>query len=292
MTTMPQLVYPGLYTSAGEAAASAQKSYLWLLRIEYALLTIAAVFSVVPVADPAFYIAYSMVFVAAFVVLLTRSIMKPEQTWYKSRALAESIKTLTWRYMMRSAPYADAERLQVPKGEFRNHLRQIIKANNFPEKTFSTRSADDQITVEMDSIRGLDLDARRSFYLENRINEQRKWYSTESRTNRFAFRCWLIFCILIYVLATASVLARIRFPDWTLWPTEPLTVIAASVVGWIQTKKFNELSTSYSLTAHEIGLVKSQISDVASEAQFSDFVNDAELAFSREHTQWVARQSD
>ncbi|MBD3699151.1 SLATT domain-containing protein [Enterobacter hormaechei] len=68
-----------------------------------------------------------------------------------------------------------------------------------------------------------------------------------------------------------------------------LTTIASSLVGWIQ-KRYSELSASYILTAHEIGVIKEQASYVSSESDFSSFIRDAETAFSREHTQWIARR--
>jgi hypothetical protein len=58
----------------------------------------------------------------------------------------------------------------------------------------------------------------------------------------------------------------------------------------MQIKKFSELSSAYSLTAHEIGIIEDRIDEADTEDEFSDFVNEAELAFSREHTQWLARQ--
>ena len=75
-----------------------------------------------------------------------------------------------------------------------------------------------------------------------------------------------------------------------MWPIEPIIVLAASLTGWMQIKKFNELASAYTLTAFEIGIIQDRASDSMSEAEFSDFVGEAEQAFSREHTQWVARQ--
>ncbi len=51
-----------------------------------------------------------------------------------------------------------------------------------------------------------------------------------------------------------------------------------------------KLASAYSLTAHEIGIIESRLATDASENEWSGLVNEAELAFSREHTQWVARQ--
>ncbi|EBB1220390.1 SLATT domain-containing protein [Salmonella enterica] len=73
-------------------------------------------------------------------------------------------------------------------------------------------------------------------------------------------------------------------------PTELITTIISALIGWVQIKKYNELSASYALTAHEIGLVKEQSYYISGEKDFLDFIRDAETAFSREHTQWQARR--
>ena len=50
------------------------------------------------------------------------------------------------------------------------------------------------------------------------------------------------------------------------------------------------VAASYALAAHEIGLIKEQSLLPDTPEKFSLFVGDAENAFSREHTQWVARK--
>jgi hypothetical protein len=109
--------------------------------------------------------------------------------------------------------------------------------------------------------------------------------------NNRSARNWVIAAVAAYVLAFALVLARIKFPDWGFWGIGPIIVFASSTLGWMQVKKFNELTAAYTVTAHEIGLIKPKLETVDSENDFSDFINDAELAFSREHTLWIARQS-
>jgi hypothetical protein len=71
---------------------------------------------------------------------------------------------------------------------------------------------------------------------------------------------------------------------------EPLIVVAAAIIGWIQIKRYSELASAYALTAHEIGIIEERARSAYTNEAFSQFVNDAEQAFSREHTQWVARQ--
>lgn len=290
---MDRKIYPALYLGADSASNEAQKEYLNLIRAEYSLLLLAAIFSMSWASEKYQLIIYALVFILAAAVLLFRSFRKPEQSWYRCRALAESIKTSTWRYMMRSEPFDDADAIQIPRAEFRNHLREILRSNREIGDNIAGYSSDEeQITDEMERIRLLSLEERKDHYKDYRIGEQRKWYAKKAIANKTAFRLWVIVMVLVYTGATLSVLLRLAFPDVTIWPTEPLTVLAASIVGWIQMKKFNELSSSYTLTAHEIGIIQGRINEIKNEGDFSDFVNESELAFSREHTQWVARQHE
>jgi len=66
--------------------------------------------------------------------------------------------------------------------------------------------------------------------------------------------------------------------------------MAASVLSWMQAKRFSELAASYALAAHEISLIREKSMLPNTPDEFSQFVGDAENAFSREHTQWVARK--
>jgi hypothetical protein len=147
----------------------------------------------------------------------------------------------------------------------------------------------EQITEDMDLKRGLPLEERKETYLKERIREQKKWYATKSKINKRALTTWISVCSAVYVVAAISVFVRVHYPHT---PTEPLIVIASSLIGWTQIKKYSELASSYALAAHEIGIIEGRIRNVRTNKEFSDFVNEAELAFSREHTQWIARQHD
>jgi hypothetical protein len=80
--------------------------------------------------------------------------------------------------------------------------------------------------------------------------------------------------------------------QYQYFPTDILIAIAASLLTWMQAKRFSELSASYALTANEIGIVREQADDLVSDGTLSSFVGDSENAFSREHTQWVARKDN
>jgi hypothetical protein len=159
------------------------------------------------------------------------------------------------------------------------------------EKVATSWSADDQITDDMNRIRKLDLKHRKDLYDDQRIQEQRKWYANKASINRRSARTWVLIGIAAYTTAILLSLARLEFQEWQTWPIGPIITFASLVIGWTQIKKFNELAAAYTIAAQEIGLIRPKLESVNQENQFSRFVIDAELAFSREHTLWIARRS-
>jgi SMODS and SLOG-associating 2TM effector domain 1/SMODS and SLOG-associating 2TM effector domain 3 len=287
--TTPKLEYPALYESASAGSARAQSGFLWTIRAEYFLL-----FCVSVSLSAKGLIAQNRLLISIILLVLAglfvfKIVKELDQDWYRCRALAESVKTSTWRFCMRAHPFVDAEKIVEPRANFRNLLRDILKANQNVAHNLSTDDAE-QVTESMLAVRSLELAERIAYYVQHRISEQRTWYTKKSAINKRALHFWVVVTILIYVGAAVSLNGdQLGFAPVTM-AFDPLIVLATSALGWLQMKRHSELLASYNLTAHEIGIIKSSIDAVKTEEQFSDFVNEAELAFSREHTQWVARR--
>lgn len=289
---MKDLDYPALYRSAGAASAGSQAQYLWLIRGQYTLLFIAAWVSLFADRDFRFSLGYVIMIGGASALTAFMALKKPEKDWYGARALAESIKTSSWRYMMKAEPFQGGPGQPDSRAKFAGFLREILDANQHVRATISRRPViGEQITQKMESIRSEALARRIAIYSDERVDDQRSWYVAKARWNRTYFRAWIVLCISVQLAALSFALFRTYQPTaLAVWPSDPLLVAASALIGWVQIKKFNELASAYSLTAHEIGIVATELLSVSTEAQFSDFVNDAERAFSREHTQWIARQ--
>ncbi|WP_353683212.1 DUF4231 domain-containing protein [Mesorhizobium sp.] len=89
------------YNSADVASNEQQVTFLLLIRAEYVILFSASVLSLDLWPSKAYFGVYAAVFLCSMGILIFRSVTKPEQVWYQARALAESVKTLTWRFAMR-----------------------------------------------------------------------------------------------------------------------------------------------------------------------------------------------
>lgn len=286
--------YPALYQSADESSVAAQSSYLWLVRLQYLLLVAASTAALWFDSSPKVLLAYAFIIFASTALLIFMSVKKPEKDWYACRALAESIKTSSWRYMMRAEPFGDNSNLREVNKVFAEYLQEILDANSHVHDCISRRpKSGEQITPAMNEVRTLTLDERRKFYRDVRIDDQRAWYVSKVKSNRRHFIAWIVICVIVQSSAIILALARASNPEmFSVWPMEPILVMASAAIGWIQIKKFNELASAYSITAHEIGIIQTRSQDVDNDKDFSEFVNEAELAFSREHTQWVARQNE
>lgn len=279
--------YPSLYYSADSFSAKSQKSFLRSIRAEYSLLIAAAILSMNLHSTSLYHVAHASIFFLAITFFLWRAKKKPEQGWYKGRALAESVKTSTWRYCMKTAPFDQSE--EASRNNFLLYLCDIASANKklghrFPGDTLTGEI----ITEEMSAIRQMPLEGRKSYYLENRVEQQKIWYEQKSKTNASNSRAWVVICCTLYVLLFIFFVLQIIYPDGK-FPISPLIVAASSIVGWMQIKKFNELSSAYRLTAFEIEQIQSIPVGEMDEDRFSEYVKDTEQAFSREHTQWGAR---
>lgn len=215
---------------------------------------------------------------------------RPERLWYSGRAVAESIKTITWRYVSRAEPFHESD--ETAKQHLLQKLTQVVRQNpGVSDKLISHLSAH-QLTAVMKQLRAGDFVLRRDTYIEFRINDQLDWYSRKARFNTSAAKHFFTALIVVNAVAFICALIKIANVQYQYFPTDVLIAVAASLLAWMQAKRFTELSASYALTAHEITLIREQAQELASDGDLSKFVGDAENAFSREHTQWEARKDN
>lgn len=284
-----KLEFPALYSSADKASATAQRAFWWTIRAEFFLLFCVASISAVRNFFISSQVILTLILVLLAGVFVIKVYRKLDQQWYRCRAVAESVKTSTWRFAMRSHPFQDAENIEQPKAEFRNLLRDILRSNRHLAESLQEADSD-QFTSSMLEARKLSVKERLQFYITHRIDDQRRWYTKKSSENSRALRNWVVATIVVYGLAAIALNSEQLGVVWLSYTFDPLILVVTSAIGWVQMRRHGELTASYNLTAHEIGIIRSNSDSVTTEEELSDFVNEAELAFSREHTQWVARR--
>lgn len=291
--SVPSLKYPALHATAAAASRHGRESHTRLVMLDLALLGAAAVIgiastSLLPLApDWAKALAAALLALGLLAKLANRLRSYDEQ-WFDGRAVAETVKSASWRYAMHVPPYngtdadADTRLLEV--------LRDAITARPALAGHLHQMPADgQQITPSMRQIRALPLTGRKTTYLSSRMNEQISWYSSKAAANaRQATRWfWVGFAAQGGALLVAiALVARPETPDFVAG----LAAITAVAAAWSQFRRHDELSKSYALAAQELSFLRNAIEVATTEEAFEQAIANTEAAVSREHTMWMARR--
>jgi len=283
--------YPGLYQCADTASKESQKFYYSIL-ISYLISLI--LISIIPILKLPLNtnnLFLALLFIISLSLMIWLVVKKPEESWYNGRAVAESVKTRTWRWMMKADPYNN-ESEDLSNRLFIQNMMEILKQNEKLGELLGKESAlSEPISGKMKMIRATGVQARLDCYIENRILNQSNWYMKQTILNKNKSKFWFIVLVSVHFLAIVFLLYQIM-DSTKVFPIELLTVCAGVVISWVQTKRYRQLAAAYSLTVHEITLIKFESSNINSEIELSEFVLNSENAFSREHTQWVARKNN
>lgn len=287
--------YPGLYQAANSSSMSAQRKYKVLMAIDLTLMILAAGLAIYNFQqDEARFWVYSVsgiFLLTGLIITIILRTKKYEDLWYQGRALAESCKTLTWRYVTSSESFESDLNQETANEKFRERLNALSKEFKELNRELNAKTLSlPIITKKMIDIRNLNLLERKQFYIENRINDQKTWYSDEAETNkkRYAFWFWLI--IISQGLAIISVGYLIKYPssNWNL--VGLFTTMSSAVISWLQIKQHQELKQAYTTAAQELNFIQASAGQVTTDEELSEFVLDSENAISREHTLWLAQK--
>ena len=278
--------YPATYQAASTLSANSQNAYFRSLIGHLVLLTIAAILSMCE-ASKTSAIIQALVLLGALAFALHLYLVRPEKNWYSARAIAESIKTLTWRYVTKSEPFDGSD--DTDRRHLTEKLQSVLDQNTAIAGLLTTHLSGAQITQKMTLIRGYSTSDRLKVYIKSRVIDQQDWYADKASKSKVDADTY--YKILIGTICLAIICAVVKIAFLTLvLPVDVLVTVAAGLLAWIQAKRYQELSASYALAAHEIGFIREQAGAVVTDKELSDFVSDSENAFSREHTQWIARK--
>jgi hypothetical protein len=287
--------YPGTYQAADRASLDAQKSYITLTRINLRLIITGAFLAIYSVENESWKIllrsfsGISLVF--SFIMTIILKNKKYEDLWYQGRALAESVKTLTWRYITCSELFEQKLSGKEAGKIFKERLDQL--KNEFKSLIASMDTnllCLPLISEEMEKIRLLSTEDRKAYYVKYRINSQKNWYSTKAQYNKKKHNLW--FWVILASQASAIICVGILliFPDTHLNLVALFTTISSASISWLQLKRHQELRQAYTTAAQELHFIESDSVDIKTEMELSKFVLDSENAISREHTLWLAQK--
>lgn len=286
--------YPEMFRTSDEHAVRSQRTHFRAVRLEiFLLLTTAAIGSFPWISLPFWrnYAALAMGAVLFLIIIvgLARLAWKFDHVWFASRAVAESVKIESWRFMTKAAPYSGEDR--EAREWFRIRLQELLESAPAEAKSLvSTATAGaPQVTDTMLRVRAMPLLPRKDFYRKNRLADQRIWYTTGATWNSRREKFWFLTSLILQVIAAASALSFVLAPS-AFAPVGVLTTVAAASRSWSNAKSHGELSQAYGMISRELAVLDDYCSTVSTNEELATLVENTERTISREHSMWVFRR--
>lgn len=286
--------YPALYLRSDGASLRAQRTFLTLQAIYLTILILVSALGAISMlsTDPDGNSLHVLIAIVLAVGLLDLWILRAradDKVWFDARAVAESVKTATWRYMMKVPPFnAD----NVADAQFVSHLREIREARPALAARVATESEHiaHVISETMRRLRSSSLEERRRYYIDHRLLNQEAWYRRKAAHNLRLASC--VFWLMTLMQTSALIIAILRTSAsaFTWNATAVLMTLTAVVLAWSQLKRFRELGQSYALAASELQELTAIATGKPQPSQFEQVIEQCENSISREHTLWCARR--
>jgi conflict system pore-forming effector with SLATT domain len=200
---------PGLFQGADLASVEGQRRHIRGVRLRLTFAIIAAGTGITSLRVGASGIdLLSIGTVIALVVVVSVEFylkaVRPEDTWYDGRALAESAKSLSWRYAVGAVPFPKGGANAGP--EYVTRLEMLL--HDAPTTSIKPTSAP-AVTPAMLALRDSSLAVRREVYLRDRIAEQQSWYANKAgQTGNLAHR-WEVILLTVEITGILAALFRV-----------------------------------------------------------------------------------
>jgi hypothetical protein len=285
--------FPPLYLAADQNSLDGQRRYFNATRLRLAMLVLAAAFGLFTwrtAGGDLAGIGAATAFVVALLAELYLLQARPDRLWYDGRAVAESAKTLAWRYLVGGSPFGreevnerEADKLLLDR--FRQITGSLGGAHLVP-----ITGAAEQISPALRRYRSLPLEERRELYRNGRIGGQQAWYARTARWNERRATQWSLVLTTLEAMGLAGGVLKAT----GVLRVDLLGLASAVVAGgaaWVQAKQHQTLATAYAVTSQELSTISGQVDWASTEQEWAHFVDQAEEAISREHTLWRASRS-
>lgn len=289
------LQMPSAFRSADAASMSAQRRHVWLRASHLLLLVLSSMVFIlanVPslsVWETQLHVIWTLVLLFVLPLPIVSMARKDDKRWFSCRAAAESIKSVSWLYIMKTEPFGNED--DVARKRFTSSLKGIMKEASTTGFVAEHIDPEGQsITASMTAIRSMDFERRRNLYRQYRVADQKRWYSNKAKFCSKKERRSQWFLTLVPIVATISLLLYFYLGWRPLAAAVPLLMtVTAAATAWAQTKRYAELANSYSHVAVELANQEAQVAS-CQESDFNATVNQIEAIISREHNIWRVRR--
>ncbi len=281
--------FPSLFLQADGISLRGQSKYLRLTIADLIVLMLGAVLSAFSPEglEKEFLIASAVLLALGTLMAIWLSKNSFKLDWYGGRGIAESVKSLSWHYMMSVVPFDQAR--DEGREQFRSHVQEI--KDDF-ERRITKKTGDAEVlpTDAMEALREAGLERKKHVYLKSRLQDQKDWYTKKAKGCAKLERRWFHVIVGAQALAMIIAVVMIFYVELGFNATGIFSTLAAAALAWLQVKQYEELSHSYSMTANKLGGIERLLEQTNTDTEFSRLVLASEAAMSKEHGNWLIKK--
>jgi hypothetical protein len=281
---------PQLFNAADRAAVDGRRRYMSQSgrRLVATVIAAGAAIAVIRIGRVDWAgIVSSAAFIVALLLDLSLLRARPERDWYDGRALAESAKTLGWKWAVGGNPYPCSQTLSDARMLLADDLSRLRESAGDVALDPVLGSV---VTDAMQALRDSPLEVRKQAYLADRLDDQLRWYAKKASDNLRAARRWR--SLLLALEAIGGLMGVLKATGVVDIPIDALMATAVSAVGaWLEAQQHDQLSRAYSVAVADLTDARVRLEASSDEEVWATVVNDTEDAISREHTRWRASRS-
>jgi hypothetical protein len=211
--------------------------------------------------------------------------------WQAHRAAAETLKSLSWQYMVHGGPFrsgvANPEAVFAEQLEAR--LSELRTVGWHDPRTTSHAIGAGQITPAMRAVRAKPFSARRDTYLRDRVLEQLIWYGNRAAQAHRAKVGWSALTGLLTLLALTAAALRAVGIGAAGDLSGLLAAGAAAGVAWQEVRRHGPLGYAHAMVEQELKTLRVVMETTVTRDGWAEAVAEAERLTSPLHTDWLAR---
>lgn len=290
-----ELIGPDSYECFNNLSKLCQKRYLNIVGIQLILLLLISIIATIPELAVTWEKLKQFTQLSLIILVLILMIIQFKSNymdgWQKTRFLAESILSQAWLLFFKINTYNNE--LKNSLQTFHDRIKSMKSEINISDylKFLSPISNDNDGPKWIVDNFKLSNTEKIEYYIKNRLNDQEKYYHKKTLDNIHKAERFFWFGIasmgigaLLTVLTIMDVIPNFSYLGL-------FTTLSALIFSWKQTKRFEELSSTYSVAIDELKDFKKTLLLKPTEDRTKEIIYDIEKSISREHKLWVSKIS-
>ncbi len=271
---MEDYQYPYYYQISNQAAIRNQR-YFWIClagQLCSACISVVLEYYQVSSLISGFFLIISLSF------FLVAVFFKFSQKWKKCRFCAETIKSMSWQWMMKTKSFQEDDNGDLLKKQMKIKFNEV--------KVFCSNGDgiyDVAIKSDMACVRNKSLKDKERDYRENRVLDQVNWYNEKIKYNKTAKVVCIVIIVILYTIFGLTLFLCESSMSF-------LVVVATSVITWFESKKYAFIENSYSSILLDNSELFNSRFEFNDEEEFKKAVISCEKSFLSEHQNWAAKE--